>query len=419
MAGSMNDWNPADSDYQFYKNNDGHWQLFLGAQPEGTEIEFKFTRGDMSTVEIGPNGEEIPNRTLVFGNGQFFYYEIYNWADGGTSGSSTAAENVYILDEEFYIPQLDRRRRIWLYLPPDYDTTDYKYPVIYMQDGQDLFNYYTSSDGEWEIDETLNRLYNKGIKVPIVVGVDNGKEYRNDEYSPWVNPDQGGGQGEAYINFLAETLKPYIDSNYRTLKEKQFTGIIGGSMGGLISLFGAFERNDVFSKAAMFSPSYWFSDSLWLFQEQQSCDAQMMYTYTGASENSNIFDNVSEMHNRLNDMGCLSSWITVGGGLGNADYWGSNFDRAYEWLFASYINGIEENIQFEDGIIFPNPVEDYFRIDYKNIDHITIYNLKGEKITDFSYTQGEVLDISTLEPGIYIVKLNTSDTDVFTRLMKI
>lgn len=418
MAGSMNDWNPGDNDYLFYRNTEGHWQLFLDAQPEGTEIEFKFTRGDWSTVEKGPNGEEMSNRTLIYGNGEFFHYEIHHWADGGTGGLSTATENVHIINEEFYMPQLERYRRIWIYLPPDYDTTTNSYPVIYMQDGQNLFNLYTSFSGEWEIDETLNELYEEGIKVPIVVGIDNGGANRIDEYSPWVNPSHGGGQGNAYINFIAETLKPYIDSHYRTLKDKYSTGIMGSSMGGLISFYGVFERHDVFGKAGLFSPSYWFSDSVWLFQEQQSCEAHMLYSYVGASESPVMYDNVAEMGNRLNGMGCLSSWITVGGGLHNEYYWGSYFDRAYEWLFASYISGIGESLPLEDGIIYPNPVIDSFRIEYKNIEEVYIYNLKGELISISKYSEGALLDISRFESGIYILKLIANDAEVYTRLIK-
>ena len=89
----------------------------------------------------------------------------------------------------------------------------------------------------------------------IVVGIDNGGADRLNEYSPWVNAQYGGGQGDEYIEFLVSTLKPYIDANYRTLPGRNTTGIMGSSMGGLISMYGFSERQDIFAKAGMFSPA--------------------------------------------------------------------------------------------------------------------------------------------------------------------
>ena len=172
LAGDLNSWNPGNPDFALEKNTDELWFITLPGQPDGSQIEFKFTRGDWGTVEKGANGEEIANREFTFGNGDTVYVEILTWADTGGSGSSTAAENVFIIDENFYIPQLDRTRRIWIYLPPDYDNSNEHYPVLYMHDGQNLFDAFTSYLGEWEIDETLNELAEDGYQVPIVVGID-------------------------------------------------------------------------------------------------------------------------------------------------------------------------------------------------------------------------------------------------------
>jgi len=252
LAGDLNSWNPGNPDFALEKNTDELWFITLPGQPDGSQIEFKFTRGDWGTVEKGANGEEIANREFTFGNGDTVYVEILTWADTGGSGSSTAAENVFIIDENFYIPQLDRTRRIWIYLPPDYDNSNEHYPVLYMHDGQNLFDAFTSYLGEWEIDETLNELAEDGYQVPIVVGIDNGGEERMNEYNPWVNPQYGGGQGDEYIDFLVFNLKPYIDENYRTLSGKENTGIMGSSMGGLISQYGALKFQDVLANQEFF-----------------------------------------------------------------------------------------------------------------------------------------------------------------------
>ncbi|MCK5777105.1 MAG: hypothetical protein KAH25_13055, partial [Bacteroidales bacterium] len=169
IVGDFNDWDPGDPNYRLEKNDEEDWFIVMPEMGNGSQIQFKFTRGDWDTVEKGASGEEIPNRIFTFGNGETQEYDILNWADqGGGGGSSTAADNVSIMDENFYMPQLDRNRRIWIYLPPDYETSGETYPVLYMHDGQNLFDQYTSFSGEWEVDESLNNLANEGIQVPIV-----------------------------------------------------------------------------------------------------------------------------------------------------------------------------------------------------------------------------------------------------------
>jgi hypothetical protein len=238
IAGDFQGWNPGDPAFALTKNANGKWFITAEAAPAGTTIQYKFTRGDWGRVEKGPNGEEIPNRVYTFGNADTVHHIVYNWADFGGGGTSTAADNVHVMDDEFYMPQLDRYRRIWVYLPPDYEETEDHYPVIYMHDGQNLFDASTSFVGEWEVDETLNDLFDEGYKVPIVVGIDNGGTERINEYTPWVNPGYGGGQGNLYLEFIVETLKPHIDQYYRTLPGRDHTAIWGSSLGGLISQYG-------------------------------------------------------------------------------------------------------------------------------------------------------------------------------------
>ncbi|MFN2396927.1 MAG: alpha/beta hydrolase-fold protein, partial [Bacteroidales bacterium] len=240
IAGNFNGWDPGNTQYVLEKDDSNHWQITLDGFSNGETIEFKFTRGSWETVEKGTEGEEIGNRSFTFGNGETVDITIHNWADNnGQGGNSTAAENVHIINEAFYMPQLDRNRRIWIYLPPDYDQTQKNYPVIYMHDGQNLFDVETSFMGEWEVDETLNDLAARGYNVPIVVGIDNGGNHRANEYLPYFFSNlNAGGEGDEYMEFIVETLKPFIDNEYRTLPDRENTGIIGSSLGGVISLYG-------------------------------------------------------------------------------------------------------------------------------------------------------------------------------------
>src|SRR5690606_34357272 len=160
-------------------------------------------------------------------------------------------------------PELGNERDVFVYLPPSYATSGRHYPVLYMQDGQNLFDDDLSFAGAWHVDETMEALAAEGIEA-IVVGVSNIAEARLDEYSPFVDPRQGGGRGDEYLAFLTATLKPLIDAQFRTRREAEWTAIAGSSMGGLISLYALLHRPDVFGAAAAMSPSLWFASEAML-----------------------------------------------------------------------------------------------------------------------------------------------------------
>ncbi len=159
---------------------------------------------------------------------------------------------------QLYSPQLNNWRDILIYLPPGYQSGQQYYPVLYMHDGQNLFDVTTSYSGEWFVDETLEQLSNEGLEA-IVVGIPNMGDERMNEYGPFVNVLGQGGRGEAYVGFIIETLKPLIDSRFRTLPDRAHTGIMGSSMGGLISLYAGFRYSQVFSIIGAMSPSLWFA----------------------------------------------------------------------------------------------------------------------------------------------------------------
>jgi predicted alpha/beta superfamily hydrolase len=180
----------------------------------------------------------------------------------GQSADSTRSANVTILDEAMVVPSLGRRRRIWLYLPPDYPSSRRRYPVIYMQDGQNLFDHATSYAGEWQVDETLNRLVAGGEIGAIVVGIDNGGENRTAEYHP-VLPWSGlPGQADAYISFLTDTLKPLIDRRLRTKSDRLHTIIMGASSGATLALYAGIIRPDIFARVGAFSTPLWLNPRL-------------------------------------------------------------------------------------------------------------------------------------------------------------
>ena len=205
FASSINSWSPSNSAFTLTNGTNGIKTITI---PKGTgTVQFKFTRGSWASVEGNASGNSIANRTFTFtGQPQTINLTVLSWEDLAGGGTSTAASNVQIWNANFFMPQLNRNRRIWLYLPPDYNTTTKSYLVIYMQDGQNLFDNLTSFSGEWQVDETLNLLHQNGDYGAIVVGIDNGGSFRTNEYAPWANAPNGGGQGDLYLDFIVQTL---------------------------------------------------------------------------------------------------------------------------------------------------------------------------------------------------------------------
>ncbi len=169
------------------------------------------------------------------------------WHDPSVVGTLKIAQAVYS-------PQLDNQRDLLVHLPESYAHTDKRYPVIYMQDGQNLFDHGTSFAGtDWRVDETMHALAHDGIEA-IIVGIPHMGERRVNEYNPFA--DVWRGTGEQYLAFLTDTIKPAIDHDFRTCRERAHTGILGSSMGALISLY-AFFHSDLFGMVGAMSPALW------------------------------------------------------------------------------------------------------------------------------------------------------------------
>ncbi|HEX6292378.1 MAG TPA: alpha/beta hydrolase-fold protein [Herpetosiphonaceae bacterium] len=196
---------------------------------------------------------------------------------------------------EVWSPQLGNQRDILVYLPPSYERGDRAYPVLYMHDGQNLFDDATSFSCEWAVDETLEAASASGLET-IVVGIPNMQERRCDEYSPFVDRLSGGGQGAAYLEFIVHTLKPLIDDTFRTVRDREHTGIFGSSMGGLISLYGFFAQSATFGFAGVMSPALWFADrALFAAVRQAAFVPGRLYLDVGTREGRETVANARRM----------------------------------------------------------------------------------------------------------------------------
>jgi predicted alpha/beta superfamily hydrolase len=251
---------------------------------------------------------------------------------------STAAPNVHVLPVPFELPGLGRSRTVRLYLPPGYQGGGGRYPVLYMHDGQNLFDDATAYAGEWGVDETLNTLAKtRGLRV-IVVGVDNGGAERIHELNPFDEPDYGKGEGEAYLAFIVDVLKPWIDRHYRTFADRRHTAIMGSSMGGLISTYALSRYPRVFGAAGILSPAYWLAPQLFdAISSRPPPSTARIYFYAGGSESETMLADMKHMVEVLRRAGLPARNLTVvvnPVGRHNEAAWRAEFPRAASWLFS-------------------------------------------------------------------------------------
>ena len=235
---------------------------------------------------------------------------------------------------EIDAPQLLCKKKIWIYLPKSYNQNKkQKYPVIYMHDAQNLFDSTTSYAGEWNVDEILDSL-NANV---IVVGIEHGNEKRLEELTPFKNAKYGGGNGNKYLDFIVNTLKPLIDVNYKTKPTKNNTAIFGSSLGGLLSYYAILKYPAVFGKAGVFSPSFWYSNDIYEFTKNTKKLKTKIYFMCGDNEDAEMVPDLQKMVYLVNSIRChcldLNKTVIIKGGRHNEKLWRENFKKAYLWLF--------------------------------------------------------------------------------------
>ncbi len=244
---------------------------------------------------------------------------------------------VRILDE-IESPQLGNRRKLRVYLPPSYASRpDLRYPVLYMHDGQNLFDAKTAAYGvEWGIDETMDRLIADGkMAETIVVGIDNTPD-RIAEYTPCCDPREGGGKIEQYERFIIETVKPMIDRTLRTRTGPDHTAIMGSSLGGIASVHMAAHRPDVFGKAGGVSSSFWWNQGSFIAQPPAPGSVKF---YIDAGTDRDGVEDTRRMRDAM-----LAKGFTQGpggnlyyheapGGIHNEKSWAERVHLPLQWFF--------------------------------------------------------------------------------------
>ncbi|MDP4261796.1 MAG: alpha/beta hydrolase-fold protein [Bacteroidota bacterium] len=330
IAGSFNDWNAQDKNYRFQKTAKGDY--YINLKLNDGKYEYKIARGSWDKAECKKGGAFLPNHDLVVPGDTVIQLDIEEWSDRFPAKPrvSTASKNVHIIDTAFVIPQLKRIRRVWIYLPEGYEKSGKHYPVLYMHDGQNVFDDSTSYAGEWGVDECLDTMKKKCI----VVAVDHGGTKRMNEYCPYDMERFGKGEGDKYVDFLVITLKPYIDKHYRTLKTRENTFVAGSSMGGIISLYAVLKYPGVFGGAGVFSPSFGIGPKIFddIKAKGKKVNAKI-YFYAGKQEGEGMVPDMQKAFDLMKQVS-KSTMTTVirDDGKHNETRWRVEFPLFYKWL---------------------------------------------------------------------------------------
>lgn len=265
------------------------------------------------------------------------------------------------------------------------------------------------------------RFFDKGDKGCIVVGIDNGGANRIAEYTPYKNAKYGGGDGDKYVDFLISTLKPYIDQNYRTLSDRNNTGIGGSSLGGLISFYAAIKNQNVFGKALVFSPSFWWDSAIYdLLQSEGKKQNMKIFLMAGGSEqvDDDVVIKTQKMYDDLLAKGFSTSEIkfaTHEDGQHSEWYWAREFGAAYEWLWAN--TTFTKEIQDIDFQLFPNPTSHFLTLKFLQNESLQaeIFGIDGKRYLTQKVQSNDSVNISTLAKGQYFLLLKNADKKIGKR----
>lgn len=338
ITGNFNDWKVDAEHFSLEKRGQGHYQFRF---PEGRmpsfPLEYKYVKGSWDDEEVDEFGSAVRNRKILQAEAKVVD-QVPRWKRKGLSYEPSLLPNIEVISEHFEIPQLIKTRRITALLPYNYYQSDRRYPVLYLQDGQNLFDDYAPF-GNWAVDKRLAVMAELGFSDIIIISIDHAAEERIAEFTPSIATRLGVGEGKKYVRFLADTLKPYVDRHFRTLPDRVHTGIGGSSMGGLISIYAGLMYPEVYGRLMVFSPSLWVAPNIpdvsLPFEAPQ--DARI-YIYAGGQEGSAMIPNVYRYREALERKGLNLSVIDFRlsidpEGTHSEEHWGREFPKAVKWLF--------------------------------------------------------------------------------------
>lgn len=337
---------------------------------ESVSVTFKSTEtGD--TIEIKMNKSEIStdkrsifrcsadpakyDRVIINSDGVETEELAYNaYVSGWNLGSGRAYPGI---DTEDYKPKYERKtfdyqnrtKDILIWTPEDYgENPDDKYSVIYMTDGQNLFDRSATSTGSWGVAESVFDMADNDGEKCIIVGIENSDNWRDDELTPDIgevlSEDYEDGHGTYFSDFVVDTVMPYINENYSVYTDREHTHICGSSSGGIESFYIAMEHPDKFSSVGALSPAFLlYSDETWvdyLSKKDFSENAPLVYLYCGNSKadqlEQQLYIGTVAMPDTLKKIGYPEDKVVMKlyeDGIHNEMYWRAVFPDYLKYAF--------------------------------------------------------------------------------------
>ncbi|MFN0011426.1 MAG: alpha/beta hydrolase [Phycisphaerales bacterium] len=304
LASSHNGWDPGDAKQVLTARSDLRWQIELPKPTKDGPLEFKFTRGSWDRCEAAADLTDVSNRLLPTidvsklkpGEKPVFEFEVPKWSDQRPNSAARPDLNPYydIKDVAGTIRRVQvagggvpALRDVLVWLPPGYDdaaSTTRTYPVLYMQDGQNLFMKMPSIPAEWGADETAARLIGAGEVQPfIIVGIPHAGGARASEYLPISVLPGVEPTGDAYVRFVVDEVMPRIERGFRVKTGPENTSIGGSSLGAIIAMHAACQHPEKFGAVLLESPSWTLGDGavLAFFEKQKTWPKRIYFGYGG------------------------------------------------------------------------------------------------------------------------------------------
>ena len=333
ITGNFCDWAIDSEDFKLQPVGGGRYSIDLPVDDTWPNpVVYKYYRGGEGSLELDEVGELTDNRIINL-PAQHIQDEVPYWQWNGQPANPAFLPVIQTFHVDY--PSSDNPRRVQVLLPYDYDVSGQSYPVLYLNDGQNLTGE-GDGYGSWLAEVRLAQLATRRRHGVIIVAIDHAGEGRMAEYTvEAVKPELG--QGRTYLSFIVNTLKPLIDTRYRTQPDAANTGIGGSSLGGLIAVWAGLLYPDIFGRWLVFSPALWISPGVYRGAAQRKLATYTrMYFYGGESESKYMIPNLIRFQTNLRCDQDVTSFLQTSidpDGLHEESRWSIELPRAIEWLY--------------------------------------------------------------------------------------
>lgn len=374
IGSNHNGWNPGDPNFRLTPRSDSKWQIEIPASPDGSRLAFKITLGSWETVEVTADINDIANRepplidvsSLAPGQKPVVEIVVEQFRDPPPDtdvrlrldpNREIAVAGGTLRRVEVAGGPVPIRRDVLVWLPPGYDepaNAEKQYPILYLHDGQNIFEKLPHVPGEWMADDTATRLIVAGkIEPLIIVGVPSAGMRRIEEYVPIEVFDGIPARGEAHVQWLAEEVIPRVERVCRVRPGKANRVVGGSSLGAVISLYAATERPDLFGAVLLESPAMLARDRLlFRFFEGRSNFPTRAFIAVGthevghdssdAARNAAYLQSAKDLEALMGTKGIAEGdrTLVIGeGAVHNENAWAERLPAALEFLFPPMMTG--------------------------------------------------------------------------------